>query len=112
MALRLYFDECQNARVLAGIRRRGIDVVSAADEGLLGAGDEEHLRRAIELSRVIVTGDQDFLRLAHDLTEAGETFPGLIFVPNDMPIGHAVRGLEIAAMVLDPADMVGQIEWA
>jgi len=34
LALRLYADECVDGRVVAGIRRRGIDIVTAAEQGL------------------------------------------------------------------------------
>jgi len=111
VALRLYFDECVDARIIAGTRRRSIDSVTAADEGLLGASDEEHLQRATQLGRVVVSADEDFFRLVHTRREAGRTFPGLIFVPSGTAVGHAVRGIEIAATVLKPGEMVDQIEW-
>jgi hypothetical protein len=111
VALRLYFDECVDARIIAGTRRRSIDSVTAADEGLLAASDEDHLLRATQLGRVVVSADEDFFRLVHARREAGLTFPGLLFVPNGTAVGPAVRGVEIAATVFDPADMVDQIEW-
>jgi hypothetical protein len=107
----LYFDECVDARIIAGARRRHIDSVTAADEGLLGASDDEQLKRAIQLGRVIVTADPDFFQLVHARLEAGATFPGLLFVPNGSSVGSAVRGLEIVGTIFDPEDMVDGIEW-
>jgi predicted nuclease of predicted toxin-antitoxin system len=49
---------------VAGLRRRSVDIVAAADVGLLGAADEAHIERATELARVVVSNDQDFLRMA------------------------------------------------
>jgi hypothetical protein len=40
MALDLYADECVDHRIVTGLRRREISVVTAQDEGLLGATDE------------------------------------------------------------------------
>jgi predicted nuclease of predicted toxin-antitoxin system len=62
--LRLFADECVDARVVAGLRRRGVDIITAADECLLHASDEEQFARATHLGRPIVTADHDFLRLA------------------------------------------------
>jgi hypothetical protein len=44
--LRLYADECVDARIVAGLRRRGLNVLTAADENFLGAADDSHLERA------------------------------------------------------------------
>lgn len=111
MAPRLHFDESADARIIAGTRRRSIDCVTAADEGLLGASDAEHLQRATQLGRVVVTSDADFLRLVHERLEAGLSFPGLIFIQNGTAVGHAVRGIETICTVFEAADMVDHIEW-
>lgn len=57
MTLLLYADECVDARIVAGLRRRGFEIVTAADVGLLGAADERHMAQAIATSRSIVTAD-------------------------------------------------------
>jgi Domain of unknown function (DUF5615) len=109
MALRLYADECVDARVVAGLRRRGVDVVTAADEGLLGATDQVQLSHAIERGRVLLSRDQDFLRLAKE--RLGSDFPGLVFVLPAVGVGEVVRAVDFIAGTLDPADMVNRIEW-
>lgn len=111
MALRLYFDECVDARIIAGVRRRHIDSVTAGDERLLGASDEEHLQRATHLGRVIVTADHDFFELVHARLQAGARFPGLLFIPNGTSVGSTVKSIELAGTIFSPADMVDQIEW-
>ena len=80
MPLELYADECVDARIVSGLRRRNRDVVTVADEGLVGATDELQLARAAELGRVVITCDQEFLRLAHERAEAALSFPGAIFI--------------------------------
>ena len=111
MALRLYADECVDARIVAGLVRRGVDVVTAGSVGLLGATDGEHLGRAIELGRVPMSADHDFLRLARERIEAGVAFPGLIFILPRASVGDVVRAVALIADAFDPADIAGWIEW-
>lgn len=111
MPLRLYADECVDARVVAGLRRRDADIVTAADENLLGAADEEHLERAEALGRIIVTNDQDFLRLASARVEDASGFGGLVFVLPETRVGEAVAGIFLLTTILEPLDMANRIEW-
>jgi Domain of unknown function (DUF5615) len=53
------------------LRRRGIDVATPADAGLLGAADEAYLDYARDTERIVVTADSDFLRLHRELPHAG-----------------------------------------
>jgi len=47
MAMRFHLDEHIHSAVAAGLRRRGIDVTTAAEVELLGADDEKHLAFAL-----------------------------------------------------------------
>ena len=111
MALLLYADECVDARIVAGLRRRGFDVMTAADAGLLGAPDERHMAQAIATSRSILTGDQDFLRLADKYASNSVRFPGLIFILPSALVGAIVRAVALLAEVLDPPEIANWIEW-
>lgn len=111
MALRLYADECVDGRIVAGLTRRGVDIVTAGSLGLLGATDDEQLARAVELGRVPVSADHDFLRLAHARIGAGTSFPGLIFILPGARVGEVVRAVALIADALDRADVAGRIEW-
>jgi hypothetical protein len=88
-----------------------VDVTTAADQALLGATDEQHLVRASDLGRTIVTADQDFLRLAHERIVANMAVPGLVFIQAGIRVGEAVRAIALLAEALDPADMASWIEW-
>ncbi len=66
-AVRLYLDENLSPKIAEQLRLRGIDAISARDAGTLGDTDPNHLKRAIEMERVLVTTDVDFLRLASSL---------------------------------------------
>ena len=61
--VRFYTDENVSRAAIDGLRRLGIDLVSAPDMGMLAKSDDEHLDLAARLGRTIFTHDHDFLRL-------------------------------------------------
>ncbi len=65
MQIRFHLDESIANAVANGLRRRGINVTTAKDAGLIGATDEEHLAFALAHERVVVSHDNDFLKLDH-----------------------------------------------
>ena len=78
MPISLYFDENVDVSVAAGLRRRGVDVVTARDQGKLGADDEEHLAFAHSQGRVLVTHDvADFAGLHGRWLVAGKQHAGI-----------------------------------
>ena len=96
---------------MAGLRRRGVDIVTAADVGLLGSPDEHHLEKACALARVILSRDQDFLVLAHRCATDGIPFPGLVFIQPKATVGEVIRAVVLLAMSLTPEEIAGWIEW-
>ena len=58
-----YTDEHVAKAVIRGLRERGVNVMTVAEAGLMGALDEEHLARSLTEGRVLFTQDDDFLRL-------------------------------------------------
>ncbi len=75
MAIRFHLDENVHGAVAEALRRRGIDVTTPSDAGLVGATDERHLAFARQQGRIVVTHDADFLRLHAQGTEhAGIAF--------------------------------------
>jgi hypothetical protein len=66
MQIRFHLDESVRRAVAEGLRKRGIDATTASDAGLLGASDAEHVEFASRENRILVTHDDDFLRLHHD----------------------------------------------
>lgn len=75
MDIRFHLDENAHGEIADGLRRRGIDVTTAADAGLLNATDDAHLAFARSRARVVFTHDPDFLRLhAAGMPHAGIAF--------------------------------------
>jgi predicted nuclease of predicted toxin-antitoxin system len=75
MAIAFHLDENVHVVLAEALRRRGIDVTTAADAVLVGATDAEHLEFARGQGRIVVTHDADFLRLhAKGAEHAGIAF--------------------------------------
>ncbi|MCA9068533.1 MAG: DUF5615 family PIN-like protein [Planctomycetaceae bacterium] len=73
--IRFHLDECMPVVVATGLRLRNQNCTTSQDAGLLGAADDEQLGYAHRESRVIVTSDDDFLRMAND----GHAHSGIVF---------------------------------
>jgi len=98
--------------ITRGLKRRGIDVLTAAEDGAADFDDERLLSRATELTRTLFTQDQDLLAIAHRWLREGRPFSGLIFAHQvGITIGQAVRDLELVATVLEPDDLWNRIEF-
>lgn len=112
MSLALYFDVHVRAAVTAGLRLRGVDVLTAQEDGAAGMADPELLDRAGALGRVIFTQDQDFLREAQRRQEAGEAFVGVIYGHQlHLTVGQTVADLELIAKGYGSEDMAGNVEY-
>jgi predicted nuclease of predicted toxin-antitoxin system len=91
-----------------GLRDLGIDVVTAADAGLLGAEDIDVLAHALSTSRVIVTNDADFLRL----NAAGHPHAAIVYFEQDsLSIGELIDVLELVHGAMSPEEMNGHVEY-
>lgn len=75
----VYADENVSPRIIEGLRRRGVHVVTPAEQGLLGAADPEHFHRAVALGAILLTADTDHLALAQEAVAAGHEHPSLIY---------------------------------
>jgi predicted nuclease of predicted toxin-antitoxin system len=110
MSVRLYLDEHVNGAVKDGLRRDGIDVLTAQEDGRTGYPDPELLLRATELGRVLVTFDQDYLALAARSQRSGERFCGVIFEHlEDVVVGKLIDDLKCVAYCLEQSEMENQI---
>ena len=65
-----YADENLKAAIVAGLRQRGMDLVTAEDRNQRRTDDELFLETATAEGRLLLTNDTDFLRI----TESG--WPG------------------------------------
>lgn len=112
MSVPLYMDHHVKAAITVGLRKRGVDVLTCAEDGTDQADDSVILERATQLGRAVFTQDDDFLVLADEWLANGRDFAGVIYAAQmGITIGQAVRDLELIAKVLEPADMKNRIEF-
>jgi predicted nuclease of predicted toxin-antitoxin system len=103
MAVAFYMDVHAPGPVTRQLRRRGVDVVTAVEDGTRRAADSELLQRAADLKRVLFTQDIGFRTLAERWQREGRFFAGLIFANQTTSrIGQLVEDLELIAFGTDP----------
>lgn len=83
--MKLYLDDDSVAAALvAALRQAGHDVRTPAEEGLFGANDPIHFRRAIREGRALLSRNYDDFEELHDLViQAQGRHPGILVVRND-----------------------------
>ena len=111
MAVLLYMDVHVDFAITVQLRRRGVDVLTAQDDGSNQLKDDELLNRSTSLGRVMVTNDIRFRAMAEDWQRHGIAFGGLVFGhPMHCTIGQFVKDLEIIAKASDPSDWTNIVE--
>ncbi len=106
--IRFHLDEHADAAIADGLRRRGIDVTTTQEAGLLHASDIEHLAFLRAQGRVVFTEDADFLRL----DAAGENHPGIAYCHQQTrSIGEILRALVLIWEILEPEEMRNHVEY-
>ncbi len=112
MSLRLYMDVNVPYPITLELRLRGLDVLTAQEDGTRGMDDPRLLDRASGLGRVLFTHDIDMLREATRRQKSGERFSGLIYAHQlNITIGQCVNGLELIARVSEPDEWVNRVEF-
>jgi hypothetical protein len=103
MGVPLYMDVHVPLAITRQLRRRGVDVLTAQDDGFEEVEDDELLLRAAELGRLLFTQDIRFRVLAEDWQRQGRDFAGLAFGPQlGGTIGQYVEDLELIAKSSEP----------
>ena len=106
MAIRFYMDHHAPRAITAGLRLRGVDVLTTQEDRTQKVSDAELLDRATLLSRVLFSFDEDLLVEATNRQRLGKQFSGLVYVHlQDASIGRCIRDLEIIAKACEPKDL-------
>lgn len=106
--IRFHLDEHVDPAVADGLRRRGIDVTTTEDAGLLGEDDPVHIAFANSQHRVICTSDSDFVR-HHG---ANVEHPGIAYYhQQERSVGELIRALQLIWDVLEPEEMQNRVEF-
>jgi len=112
MSVALYMDEHVHRAITAGLRLRGVDVLTVQDDNRRNTPDDVLLDRATELGRVIFTQDEDLLAEAKRRQVEYILFSGVIYAHQlRTTIGVCVRDLELIAQAAEPADLANRVEY-
>ena len=99
--------------VTLGLRRHGIDVVTAFEAGLVGSEDEAQLAFGAAEGRTIVTSNRgDFARLHAEWMRGGRSHLGIIHAPQQVfGVGETIRRLVLLCTAMEPDDMIDRVEY-
>ena len=110
MTLRLYMDVHVRDEITDALRLRGVDVLTAQEDGTARLDDPALLDRATGLGRVLFTQDQDFLVETSARQHSGRHFAGVIYAHQlNITIGQCIDELELVAKVYEPVDISDQM---
>jgi predicted nuclease of predicted toxin-antitoxin system len=106
--MRFHLDEHVANAVARGLRRHGIDVTTTVEAGLRSAEDSDHLAFAFAQSRVIVTHDDDFLRIV----ASGNAHAGIVYCNSEKySVGELLRLLILMHEIYAEDELFGRVEY-
>jgi hypothetical protein len=112
MTVALYMDVHIPRAITTQLRLRGVDVLTAQEDGYARSSDSRLLDRATALGRVLVSQDQDLLIEADRRLHSSASFAGLIFSrPLDISIGRSVADLHLIAQATESSDWLNRVEY-
>jgi Domain of unknown function (DUF5615) len=95
-----------------GLRRRGVEVITAQEDGSAELDDPPLLDRSTELNHSLYTQDDDLLAEARRRQKAGAQFAGVIYSHQlRSPIGKCIDDLELIAKMFEPDDLKNRVEF-
>jgi predicted nuclease of predicted toxin-antitoxin system len=110
--VRLYMDAHIPGAITRGLRRRGVDVITAQEDSSDELPDPDLLDRASALGRVLFTHDDDLLAEAARRQSAGEPFAGVVYIhERRRHIRRCVEELELIAMASEPEEWVARVQY-
>src|SRR5205823_1511231 len=100
-----YMDVHIHRAITEGLRLRGVDVLTAQEDGRGKDLDPNLLNRATTLHRLLFTNDDDFLTEAAQRQQTGEPFSGVVYVHQlKLGVGPCIEQLEVIAKLGEPAE--------
>jgi predicted nuclease of predicted toxin-antitoxin system len=107
-SIRFHLDEHLDHAIAEGLRGSGIEVTTTAQAGLAGTDDLTQLAFATSEDRVMVTKDDDFLRLHRQ----GVSHAGIAYSrQGTRSIGEILSGLILIWEFLEPDEMRDHVEY-
>lgn len=96
--------------VTTGLRMRGVEVLTAQEDGTAQWNDDELLDRAMEVGRVLFTQDDDLLQEATMRQRRGLRFAGLVYAhQQNITVRRTIEDLELIAKACDPDELANRV---
>lgn len=112
MTIALYMDVHVHRAISTGLRMRGVDILTAQDDGHRTAPDNVLLDRATELGRVLFTQDDDLLVEAKRRQIDNTPFAGVIYAHQlRITIGRCINDLELIAKAAEAKELSNRVEY-
>jgi hypothetical protein len=112
VSVRFYMDVHVDVRVTRLLRQRGVDVITAQEDGAAEMPDGDLLDRATALRRVLVTEDKDFLYEAAARQRGGMAFDGIVFAHGrDLSVLASADDLTLLAEAEQPEAFANQVRF-
>jgi len=106
----LYLDHNVRRAIAIGLRKRGVDVVTALEDQHAASRDDVVLVRTTELGRVLFSHDDDLLAITAQWLRVGRRFAGLAFAQQtEITVAEAIRDLELLAKTSELAMTENQV---
>lgn len=110
MTIAFYMDHHVPKAITIALRSRGVDVLTAYDDGREETEDLDLIIRASELNRVVFTHDHHFFEKTAILQKEGVHFMGVVYAHHlQVSIGMCVTELEIIAKQGEPDEFANLI---
>jgi Domain of unknown function (DUF5615) len=112
MSINLYMDVDVRQAIMDGLRLRGVDVLTAQEDGASRLSDTLLLDCAMALGRALFSQDRELLREAPERQQRDMPFAGVIYAHQlKVTVGQEVRDLELLAHTSDPGDFANRAEY-
>lgn len=105
--MRLLADEDIDNRIIRGLRRDNpdVDVVRVQDTEVFRAKDPAVLEWAAKEGRILFTHDVNTMtKHAYDRIAAGLPMPGVLHIPQRMPLGQVIDEMLLIVGASDPQE--------
>ncbi len=98
--------------ITRGLRKVGVEVITAQEDGTARLSDPDLLDRSTALDRVLFSQDEDLLIEAARRQRHGIAFAGVIFAPQlALTIGQFIEQLELLGKAGVPADFANAVQY-
>jgi len=104
--MKFYVDENIHSAIVSALQKRGFDTKYAAHDAS-GLKDRNHLEKAGQQNRIIITADDDFLKLDQKFKHAGIIF----LTDQEISVGTAIKKIGQISAKIDQNQFENHIEF-